>query len=306
MTISYTPINTTPENLGENNLLYFDACDIPEIGSLVRTRVEKLFSISVPRATNPVTFDFKYVSPIISERAITLPYVSVSDLSALVTGGHVPWTTVLVETFPMSQRKVTRSVTIPGKGSLVHVYTETEYKENGRQSFSLSLEELYWVDGALVSGTDLVAGDSAAAPHHGEVWVNGNSAPTTITSLGTWEKFIGFDQNGHAGGAIPDHTSDHVTAARDGTYMASASASFYGVPGDSYEVGIQKNNGDTVFNNIVSRKKIDVSGDTTISISGLVSLEASDTVELWARQYSGTPADITIVHATLSIVETGR
>lgn len=155
MALSYTVINTTPEDLGDNNLLHIESYEVPARGSLVRTYIVKPFNLQIPNDTNPQTFRTEQVNPIISEHSFFAQRLYLSELTALVVGGTVPWTTLLEDVLPRGQKRVTRAVTVPTKGSLIHVYSETQYQENGKPKTTVGQESLYWACGVQVSGTDL-------------------------------------------------------------------------------------------------------------------------------------------------------
>lgn len=308
MALSYTPINTpSPEDLGDNNLLYINAYEVAGRGTLVQTYIEKPFNIQIPRNTNPETFKTEQVNPVLSEQSFFAQGLTISDLTGIRVGGIIPWTTLLNERLPRNQRRITRAATISGKGSLVQVYMETEYTENGKPKLTMAPEQLYWADGIEVSGTDFVSGGSASAPHYAEIWVSGNSTPTSIFSLSVWQPILEFTQNGQSSGATPDHTNDYITIARDGVYLVTVSASFTGGASCTYEAEVFKNAGVTPFQNIHAERKLNASSDiSSMSLSGIASLSASDTVEVWIRQTAGSLTSPTFKHVTLSVSEVGK
>ncbi|NIR16640.1 MAG: hypothetical protein GWN86_23045 [Desulfobacterales bacterium] len=184
---------------------------------------------------------------------------------------------------------------------------QTEYTENDKPKLTMAPEKLYWADGIEVSGTDFISGGSASAPHYGEIWVSGNSTPTSIFSLSVWQPILEFTQNGQSNGATPDHTNDYITIARDGVYFVTVSASFTGGASCTYEAEVFKNAGVTPFQNIHAEGKLNASSDiSSMSLSGIASLSASDTVEVWIRQIAGSLTSPTFKHVTLSVSEVGR
>lgn len=159
MALSYTDINTTPENLGDNNLLYIKAYETTDGGGvLIQTYIEKPFNVKIPRGTKPESFKNEQINPILSEQSFFAPGVLVADLTALKVSGTIPWTTMLTETLPKSQRRITRAVEVAGKGTIIQVFTETEYKENKKTKKVFAPETVYWTAGVGVSGTDLIGG----------------------------------------------------------------------------------------------------------------------------------------------------
>lgn len=307
MTLSYTVINTTPEDLGDRNFLHIEAYDMIGIGTLVKTYIQKPFTVQVPRSTNPVTFKTEQINPIISEKSLTIKFVALSEISALVSGGSIPWTTLLVESLPRGQSRITRAVTVPEKGSLIHVYTKSPYKESNKRKLTVSLESLHWAEGAAIDDSDLIYGNAETIPQFGEIWTNGNGATTALSGLSTWAKFEGFSQNGYGRGAVPDHTSDHITISRNGRYFISVAVSFFGGANATYEIGVKRNSGALSFGNLHTERKLNAAGDiSSASIGGITSLSASNTIELWVQQTLGTLVNPTLKNVTLSVFEIGK
>lgn len=307
MAFSYTNINTTPENLGDNNLLYIKAYDVPGRGAVVQTYIEKPFLVQVPLATNPVTYKTEQVNPILSEQSFFAPSVLVSDLSALVVdpapSDFIPWTTLLTEQLPKSQKRITRAVTIPQKGSMVQVYSRTEYMENKKPKLAISPERLYWVDGIAVSGSDLVLGSSGTSPHYAEIWMSGNAVATPLSGISNWAQYVRFSYNGESRGAIPDHTSDNITVARDGVYLVTIAGRFSGGASSVYEIGLSKNGFSTLIQNVHGGRAFGLAGERSICLTGYVSFSALDALEVWIRQTSGILFNPTIEDMTLTVLE---
>lgn len=311
MAFSYTPINTTPEDLGDNNLLYINAYEVSGRGTLVQTYIEKPFNLQVPRNTNPETFKTEQVNPILSEQSFFVQGLAIADLSALIVlpppNDFIPWTVLLTENLPRNQKRITRAATVSGKGSFVQVYMETEYTENNKPKRIMTPEKLYWADGIEVSGTDFALGASELVPHYGEIWVNGNTTATSLFSLNTWQPIAGFTQNGLSNGTTPDHTNDYITISRAGVYLVTVSASFSGGPNSTYEIEVFKNAGVTQFPNIHAERKLSAGGDIgSSSLSGLASFSPLDTVEVWTQQTAGGLANPTFRDITLSVSEIGK
>lgn len=156
MALSYTVINTVPEDLGDNNLFHVEAHEVSSRGTIVHTYIEKPFNIQVPKGTNPETFRTEQVNPILSEQSFFVHGMTLADLSGIKVGDSIQWTTLLTEILPRGQKRKTRAVTVATKGSFVQVYTETEYQENGKPKITIGQEKLYWACGIQISGSDLV------------------------------------------------------------------------------------------------------------------------------------------------------
>ena len=141
---------------------------------------------------------------------------------------------------------------------------------------------------------------------YGEISVAGNSTATTVTVQNTWYQVTIFDTNGLSSGTTPDHTNDHITIATTGTYLVTVSLSLLSGSGtsDVYECAVYKNDGATQFANLIfDRQLAGGGGDVgSASISGLATLTAADTIELWIRNTSST-TDVTVENVTLSLVQ---
>ena len=85
------------------------------------------------------------------------------------------------------------------------------------------------------------------------------------------------------------------------------SASYSGGPLATYETEVKKNNGAVSFQNVHAERLLNATGDIgSVSMSGLASLSATDTVELWIRQTGGALASPVLRDVTLSVSEIGR
>ena len=139
---------------------------------------------------------------------------------------------------------------------------------------------------------------------YGEIYVAGNTTATTITVQNTWYQVTVFDTNGLSSGTTPAHGDDHITIATTGTYLVTVSASILSGAGtsDVYECAVYKNNGATQFANLIFERQLAGGGGDvgSASISGLATLTAADTIELWVRNTSST-TDVTFENVTLSV-----
>lgn len=141
---------------------------------------------------------------------------------------------------------------------------------------------------------------------YGEIYVKDNATADTIAT-GTPTQVLRFDTNGQSNGTTPDHTNDHITIDNSGKYLVTISCSFSGTGSVNWQFDCYKNNGDTIFNNLHTDRKIGAAGDVgSISMSGIVDLTATDTLELWIQQDSGVNKDITVQDCTISIVQIGH
>ena len=150
------------------------------------------------------------------------------------------------------------------------------------------------------------ATDAVDGLRFGEIWVESNSTATVISSSLTWYQVTVFANNGVSNGTIPDHTNDHITIDHSGTYLVDISAAVESGAGSAaiYHFRAMKNNGATALDNIHAHRAMAGGGGDTgsISLSGIVSLDATDTLEVWVENETNT-TDITFVDITLSVIE---
>lgn len=142
----------------------------------------------------------------------------------------------------------------------------------------------------------------------GGISVEENSTQTSIVSSGVAVQVIIFDTNEAANGATPDHTNDHITVSKDGTYLVicSLTATSIAGPAAKFHFEAKKNNGTTHLSGI--HADVDKAGggnDTaTVTMSGLVILSSGDTIELWVANETNTQ-NIIVEDANLAITMAG-
>jgi len=164
--------------------------------------------------------------------------------------------------------------------------------------------------GQVRIGDDLFfAGAGSGLPHAG-IYCHDVTSTLTIASSGEANKVqvTQFTANETSNLMTPDHTNDHITVVKTGVYLVTASISISSTGGTSYEVmfGCWKNNGATEFLNLHSHRMLAGGGGDkgSMTISGLVSLTATDTLELWCANITNTN-NVIIESITLSAVMVG-
>lgn len=141
--------------------------------------------------------------------------------------------------------------------------------------------------------------------HYGEIKVESNATTTTFggssTDFSNKSQVTIFDTNGSSSGTTPDHTNDHITINNAGVYFVTVpSISFSGGISDTYSYAIFKNNGATQLTARTTRK-LGTGGDVGAAANGgIVSLSATDTVEVWI-QNEGDTSEITIQDISLCV-----
>jgi hypothetical protein len=133
---------------------------------------------------------------------------------------------------------------------------------------------------------------SYVGPRYAGIYAVGNSTQTTITTAGVKAQVTIFDTNSPAYGLVPDNTQDHITVDRAGDYFVAVSATVNSVAGAAsrFEMTAQKNNGAAALGGIHCDRNIAGGGGVSgvISMSGIVTLAASDTVEVWIENETNT------------------
>jgi hypothetical protein len=142
--------------------------------------------------------------------------------------------------------------------------------------------------------------------HFAGVSVLGNTTATTISIAGTAVQYTHFNTNDPSRGAVPDHTEDHITINREGTYQIVASITVKSVAGSASQIGldIQKNNGASSISNIHAHRNLAGGGGDrgSMSLSGIATLAKDDTIELWVTNETNTD-NYTLEDVTLSVIQ---
>lgn len=132
----------------------------------------------------------------------------------------------------------------------------------------------------------------AKGPQYGQISAESNVTATTISASSTdfsnAVQVTVFDTDGVERGADADNTNDHIEVKQSGVYCLHIFTSFSGGANDTYSYAFFKNNGATKISTRVTRK-LGAGGDVGASgIECLASLDAGDTVELWAQNETDT------------------
>ena len=143
---------------------------------------------------------------------------------------------------------------------------------------------------------------------YGEIYTRDNVTTTTLNSAAKVQITI-FDANGESNSSTPDHTQDHIVIDKSGKYMVMASVHVKNEAAQSHVININvyKENGTVAFNNLhANRSLTGGSGDiASISISGIIDISATDTLELWDDTSEAADRLVTFEDVTLSIIQIG-
>ena len=160
-----------------------------------------------------------------------------------------------------------------------------------------------------ITGDTYFSGAGSGLPC-GEIYAYNVGTTIAIAGTGIANKVqvTAFDTDGVSNLMTPDHTNDHITIVKTGTYLVTVSTHAESTGGTAYTMGliVCKNNGATLLTNLHAHRSLSGGGGDTgsISISGLVSLTAADTIEVWCYNDTNTN-DIIIDDMTLSITMVG-
>ncbi len=150
---------------------------------------------------------------------------------------------------------------------------------------------------------------SDAGLAYGEIYALDSGTTITITTQATKVQIDAFESNGESNGMTPDYTNGHITVLDAGKYLVTLSLTLESVGGggaDEFSVDVKANNGDDGFPNLhAHRALLGGGGDIgSVSINGIVDLEASDTVEVWIHNEDSTD-NVIVDDITLSLVQVG-
>jgi len=144
----------------------------------------------------------------------------------------------------------------------------------------------------------------------GEIYATDVANTITIAGTGYANRvqITSFAVNGVSNNATPDHTNDHITITKAGMYLCTVSVAASSAGGTAYLAGfgVFKGNGVTAFENLHAHRNLSGGGgdNGSISMSGIIDLAATDTVEVWCWNATNTN-NIVIDDITLSLLQIG-
>lgn len=181
----------------------------------------------------------------------------------------------------------------------------------------------------LITGGALIAGDGGTTNYtsidatgdvnfvggaglaYGEVSGYDVAATITISGTGIANKvqITSFDTDGPSNDTTPAHGTDDVTITNAGRYLVTVSTTISSAGGggaDTIGLAVYVNNGATLQSNCHAHRKLAGGGGDigSVSISGICTFAASDTVELWIWNEDSTD-DVVVDDCTLSVVQIG-
>jgi hypothetical protein len=152
---------------------------------------------------------------------------------------------------------------------------------------------------------------SFLTPHYASIFAVDNSTETTITTAGVKAQVTIFDTNGPYNGLVPDHTNDHITVPTSqgtGIYFIAVSATVNSVAGAAsrFEMTVQRDNGAAALGGLHCDRNIagGAGASGVISMSDIVALTATDTIEVWIENETNTQ-NYVVEDISLSIIRMG-
>ncbi len=139
---------------------------------------------------------------------------------------------------------------------------------------------------------------------YGGIYCVYNTVVTTITAANTPVQMTGFDTNSPFDGCTPDHTQDHITIDQAADYQILSSNTVESVQsgGATVRAAVMTNNGTAIVGSMVMEGETSGSAGGTgqFTLSGIASLAAGDTVELWIENLTDAK-NFLLKHASLSV-----
>ena len=143
---------------------------------------------------------------------------------------------------------------------------------------------------------------------YGEIYVRDNTTNTTLNSAAEVQ-VVNFTTNGQSFRTTPDYTNSHITIIEGGTYLALAAIAVVNVAAQAQKIHVElsKNNNAATFNNIHADRGLAAGGGDTgsMSLAGLISVSAGDTIELWAHTDTAADRVVLFSDVTLTILKVG-
>jgi hypothetical protein len=142
---------------------------------------------------------------------------------------------------------------------------------------------------------------------YGGISVEGNSNNTSVSNSG-YTQFVHFDTDSPANGVTPSNSQDHLTVAKTGDYLVICSLSVLNSAGAGHviDVDVKKNNGTADLTDIHAHRTLAAGTDVgSIVLSGIATLTANDTIEVWISSDSVGAKNITVQDCNLSITQIG-
>lgn len=143
---------------------------------------------------------------------------------------------------------------------------------------------------------------------YAQIYEEDGSSTLALAAQDTFYQITSFSANGEYNNCTPDYTNDHITVLEAGRYLVNASISVQSAQANEYDFHIQTNNGATDFPCTSMHLDTNVANKTvSTAASGILDLNANDTVEMWVERLDGAAVSktITIVNASITLMQIG-
>lgn len=152
------------------------------------------------------------------------------------------------------------------------------------------------------TGPDAGTGDvtinatGSATAAYGGIYVQNNASSQTLTTQNAWYQWTTGWAAGASAGTTPSAGSSNITSNTGAEFHVVCSLSFTGATGGRYEFGIFKNG-------VLVQSVLNAGGASNdgLSVSCLVSLASTDTIDLRIRNLDNASAAVAVTYADLSI-----
>ena len=160
-------------------------------------------------------------------------------------------------------------------------------------------------DGSITTPGDLTFTGSGKGLPYAQIYEEDGASTLALAAQDTYYQVTAFSVDGESNNCTPDHTNDHITIVKTGMYKVAIDIGFSQTTAVSieYDFHAQKNNGATDF--VCTSCHRNSGGSSQVgstSATGLISLTAGDTVELWVQRLDGGAVSRTITLPKCSIV----
>lgn len=153
-----------------------------------------------------------------------------------------------------------------------------------------------------------VKGDLIGNMIYADMYLAGAPNNISVNAQDTWIQITSFNADGESNSIIPDHTNDHITISETGKYFCVMSIAASSQQSNSYQYQVKANDGEMSFSNLTITRDLPVAGAIGAQpISGIISLTADDTVEIWVQRKDGGAVSrtLTIDQINLSLIMIG-
>lgn len=216
--------------------------------------------------------------------------------------------TVTVSLPPADER--TSPITIKKLGTTADVVIDGDGAEtiDGDATVTIAIQYVSLKVMSDGSNWSIVSHNIPSRVAYGCMSVEDNDVAVTLNAAAVVQ-ITDFSVNGPSNETTPDHTNDHITVVQAGDYLVAVSATIINDAAQSHtiHIGLHTNNGANEFGNVHAHRTL-TGGSSDVgsmSLSGIVTFAAEDTVELWADTDFAGDRDVIFQDVSLVITRIG-